>query len=149
MSTKIELANTDDLIRRYQAGESENKLSGEFGISRSVITRILRDHGIHHRGRSEAELLKWSHMSPERRRNQVAAAHQAARGRTITWAEKCKHAISNEQSLIRSVPIEARLAEKLVEAGFNVTQQKAIGAYNIDVAINVPGLYSKNVLPCR
>jgi very-short-patch-repair endonuclease len=138
MPAKIEIPNADDLIRRYEAGESANKLSGEFDVSRSVVNRVLRENDVHIRGRSEAERLKWSRMSAERRRNQVAAAHEAARGREVSWAEKCKRALTNERNLTRAVPLESQLAKKLRKSGLNVTQQKAVGAYNIDVAINAP-----------
>lgn len=49
------------------------------GFARISITRWMDDYGIKHRGRSEAERLKWEQMSDEQRAAQVAAAHEITR----------------------------------------------------------------------
>lgn len=138
MGPKIHISNFDDILCRYQAGESENKLASELGVSRQVVRRHLLESGIQPRGRSEAELIKWQRMTPEQRDRQVAAAHIAARGRTVSWEEKCRRAKALEGYDYLIVPVETELAEFLRSRGLDVTQQKAVGAYNIDVAINLP-----------
>ncbi len=47
MATKIEFPDTDDLIRRYQSGESVYKLATEKGVTDKVIVRVLRTAGVY------------------------------------------------------------------------------------------------------
>jgi len=90
------------------------------------------------RGQSEAERAKWDRMTPEQRAAQTVAANEAARGRKHTWAERRKTALTRQRSGIGIVPVETMLAKKLRRAGLDVTQQLAVGIYNVDVAIHEP-----------
>jgi len=103
MSRIIEIPNLDDLLRLYQAGESEQKLSSEFGVGRT------------------------------------SAAHDAARGRKATVAEREQRARTVEAKGIGASQAERILADMLREKGVaQITSQKAVGIYNIDLAIKAP-----------
>jgi very-short-patch-repair endonuclease len=140
MPAKIEVPNTDNLIARYVAGESCKKLAEEWGIDRSVLYRLFREKGVPTRGRFAAELVKWSRMSPEQRANQVRAAHYATRGIPKTNDFLVKRAKGVERALTNVAPIENVMSEWLRDAGLPVTQQKAIGIYNVDIAIDFPSI---------
>lgn len=59
---------------------SVNEMSGELGVARQTIERWMDDrYDIPRRGQSEAERVKWSQMSEEQRKQQVAAAHEKTR----------------------------------------------------------------------
>lgn len=60
-------------------GKSVNQMSKDLDVVRLSITQWMDEHDIPRRGRSEAEKLKWSQMSDEERKKQVAAAHRASR----------------------------------------------------------------------
>ena len=136
MTAYANIPNLDDLLNRYVAGESENKLAREAGVSRPAFRLRLHKRGITPRSQSDAELAKWASMTAEQRAAQVAAAHEATKGRSVSWDELCRHAIGREQKRAYVVPTETELAAQLRKAGLDVTQQKAVGPYNIDVAVN-------------
>jgi len=138
MPAKIEIPNLSDLLQRYVAGESENKLAREAGINRWTFRQRLLTAHIDPRTQSEAEKLKWARMTPTQRERQVRAAHIAVRGRTLSFREKHAQALGKEKALCHVVPIETELATTLRTYGFLITQQKAIGVYNVDIAIHVP-----------
>ena len=128
--------NTDDVIQRYRSGASEKQVASEFGVGRNVIRRRLVERGEPVRGRSAAELTKWAHMTATQRSNQVKAAHAASAGRPKTAAEQALHAATVERLGLHAGPDEHRLASMLRARGFEVTQQKAVGPYNCDLAVD-------------
>lgn len=130
--------DTDDIARRYLAGESEKAIADSLGVARGPIRRRLLASGIQPRGRSEAELLKWSQMSSDARAAQVSAAHQASRGRTISYVEKLRQAEGKERTKSQVVAAERVLADLLAERGIPSTLQRAVDIYNVDVAIDTP-----------
>ena len=140
MSAKIEIPNASHLIECYQSGMSENKLAKLAGIGRTAMRKFLVGAGVDIRSQSEAERLKWSQMPEAIRTNQVRAAHEAARGRVHSFEERAARAKTNETSKFRASPVESMLIDWLLELapGLSITPQKAVGVYNIDVAINEP-----------
>lgn len=56
-----------------------SRMATELDVSRRYIERRMDELGIHRRGQSEAEKLKWEQMSPEEREAQVEAAHEKNR----------------------------------------------------------------------
>ena len=134
MTNKIFLSNLDDLLRRYLAGESENQLSKEAGINRDTFRRRLIQAGIIPRNQSQSETIKWKNMTAEERLRQVKAAHNAARGRNISFDELCRKASSKEGSLTYHVSTEEKmLAGWLNELGIVVIHNLAVGPYNCDL----------------
>jgi very-short-patch-repair endonuclease len=51
--------DVDDLIRRYEAGESAKHLADERGVYVYYVTRWLRETGVNLRSASESERLAW------------------------------------------------------------------------------------------
>lgn len=137
MAAKIEFPNPNYWIERYISGVSVNKLSCEAGVSRSVIGRLLTENGVALRTQSESERVKWDRMSSEQRRRQVKAANIAVRGKTKTRGAKIRQALGKEKYLTNVSPVESVLADRLT-GSFSTTQQKAIGFYNVDIAVNIP-----------
>ncbi len=122
---------------RYLAGESENSLAKAMGVNRWVIRHNLIENGICPRGQSEAELIRWASMTKAQRAAQVAAAHAATRGCSIPLARKIKAAMNRQVSPVANVsPTERALADMLEQRGFVITPQKALGPYNLDIAID-------------
>lgn len=134
MTRKFIPPNLDDLISKYRAGTSEKQLSGELGVSRNVIRRILVSNGIQPRTKSEAEAVKWAAMTPDARASQVAAAHAASRGRNHRISHRESIALAREQRGIDlASPLELRLSAMLAQRGIGVVHQKAVGPYNCDL----------------
>ena len=138
MPTKIEIPNLNDLLQRYIAGESENKLAREAGVNRWTFRQRLLAAHIDPRTQPEAERFKWARMTPAERERQISAAHAAVRGRILSFREKHAQALGKEKALCNTAPIETELATTLRTRGLCITQQKTIGIYNVDVAIDVP-----------
>lgn len=125
-----------DICARYLGGESEKSISETLKVSRKAIRRVIREADIEPRGRSAAMLERMSRTTKEERQNLTSAAHKAVRGRKATVEEREKRAKTVELTLSRAVPIESKLADWLIERGISVTQQRAVGKYNLDIAID-------------
>ena len=141
MSRKIVVPNVEDLVSLYQSGTSVNKISKQFGIGRNVINRILSDHGIQHRGRAEAERLKWSVMKLDRGtvERQCSAAWNSSRGRNVSEETKRKFAATIERTGCNRGPrsmSEQTLIDAVRALGYSVTRQKAVGPYNVDFSFD-------------
>lgn len=120
------------ILRLYAAGQSEKAIADRLGITRSPIRRILLAAGIQPRGRSEAELLKWSQMSGRKRTRQTRAAHEAARGSTRTFEQRCRSALGKQAAGLISI-YERHLGILLRDRGIEFVPQQAIGPYNCDL----------------
>lgn len=65
MVAKIELPNLDDLVMRYQAGDTISDLANDWGVSAQTIGRNLRALGVHasrigHRAKSIPDMDKFA-----------------------------------------------------------------------------------------
>lgn len=138
MTRIIEIPNLDNLIKRYIAGESENKLSSEAGINRTTFRRNLLVAGVTPRNQSQSEALKWASMTAEQRKRQVSAAHAAAKGRKCTVAERIARSKTVELRQLHISPVEIELAKRLRDTGLDISTQKSVYMYNVDIAINTP-----------
>ena len=132
----IELSNLNDIIKRYKSGVSVNQLSKENGVSRSVISRLLSSNDVQLRSHSESECIKWSNMSEQQRKRQVQKAHEAARGRLVSTAEKMKRAKSAYFNHFKKGLHELEICEILKYKGYQAIIQKNLGIYNIDLSIH-------------
>lgn len=137
MTSKIELADVDDLIEEYRSGVSVKKLSDKLGVCRQVIGRILAEHDVQLRGRSEAEYVKWSILKLDRAavKRQCGAAWAAVTGSTVPLERKIKMARTHQRRLTRIGAFEDDIATLLRERGVNFMSQFAVGPYNIDLAV--------------
>lgn len=129
----------DDLfVGAYLGGESEKDLAARYGVSRPVMKRWLDAAGIQRRTLREASLLHQATLSPERRQEKLAAAHAAARGRVHTEEERAKAALTRElrgDGGHTSSGTEY-LCDQLDARGVSYTREKAVGRYNVDVALS-------------
>lgn len=137
MSRIAELGNIDELVQRYQSGQSILKLSQDLGVSRGAIAHALEGEGIQLRTQSEAESLKWSKMTPDQRLHQMAAYHNAIRGGKRTPLDLHERALSRQRTCSQQAPIERIIIDAL-RLNIELTPQLAIGKYNIDIAIHEP-----------
>jgi len=118
----------------YLSGMSQNGIAKALGRSRQYVWKRLRNSGIHIRTQSESETLKWSQMSVKQRQEQVKSAHNAVRGTKVKWSTKCKHAKTVEKSPSNFSENELIVKKMLFDRGIKTVHQKAIGAYNCDLA---------------
>jgi len=126
------------IVEAYEAGGSVKALAEKQGVSRNVIARVLGEHGITPRGRSEAMYVRMRDTPPEERARLAGAAHAAASGSRRSYENLCNRALTIEKKGRAGSRIEARAAGMLRQAGFDCTQQKAVGKYNVDVATTEP-----------
>lgn len=124
--------NVDDIVRMYTNGMSTNALAKMFGVSRRVIDDRLINRGMALRTRRESALIKWQKMTVEQRVRQVEKAHKATIGRTKTFDEKCKAAITRQHTNERSHS-EIILEQMLIQSGIVAIPQQVIGPYNCDL----------------
>ncbi len=125
--------DTDDVCRRYLAGETEQGLAKNLNVSRSVISRILFEGGVTRRTASESMYLRMSQTSPEERIRLTDAAHAAVRGVPQSEEQVAKVALTRETKHVNVSALEKQLAAML--AGIDITPQKAVGRYNVDLAL--------------
>lgn len=130
--------DSGSIIARFNAGESVKAIAGSSGVSRNVIVRILQENGVTPRNRSEGMYARMAATSPEERIALSAAAHAAVRGVPRSEEELIQRARTRETCLTVTSRVEIAAAEMLVARGFDVCAQKAVGKYNIDIAITEP-----------
>lgn len=130
------ISNIDTYIARYVAGESEKSLSAEMGISRPAFRRRLHESGVHIRDRSEGMSARWAITDDAGRAAMLTHAHAVTKGRKMTIDERSRNARSKEIAMSGIVLGESLLAQHIESLGYTVSHQKAIGIYNIDIALN-------------
>jgi very-short-patch-repair endonuclease len=123
-------------IDAYLAGESVLALASRYGVSRQVVNRHLRLAGVKQRNSQEAALLRASRMTPIERKRQAVAAHAAKRGKRESEEQRERVALSREANGAGISDTERTIMEWLAEAGITALPQKAVGRYNIDLAID-------------
>jgi len=124
-----------EIISLYAVGESENAIAAKYGISRNVIRRRLIESGVEIRGQTEANRLLQSSRTHEQRMAYIAAAHTAVRGKKRTIEDLSKRAIGKERMQSHASETERQFAQWLTDYGLSPVMQKAIGTYNIDIAV--------------
>lgn len=132
--------NINNLLGLYQSGMSEKKLAEKLNVSRSVIRRRLIENNISPRGRSESMYIRMSQTSKEERAHLTKAAHDAVRGTRQSFEYRCKVAKTREINRVGIGLHENICLELLQEYGLSCIPQKAIGPYNVDIAITKPAI---------
>lgn len=140
MAPKWEPPNRDELVRLYLAGESQQALAGRYGLpGRLPINRVLKESGVAIRGRAETNRVNAAKRTPAENRRLAESAHRASRGRKHTLEERCKMAATRERNVSGASEAErwlaAELAYEVPHFHPKVTLQKAIGPYNVDLAV--------------
>jgi len=128
--------NVPDFSHDYLAGESLLAISKKLGISRPTVKQRLIQAGIAIRDGSAAQSIRSARMTPDERRRNAAHAHAAVRGIAQTEEHRCKIALTRELRQCGITRSERLLAAALRSRGISISPQKAIGRYNIDVAID-------------
>lgn len=135
-SRKIKLPS--EFIRKlYLSGTSEFALARRFHVDRRTMRKRLLEWGIRPRGMSEAQTVRARQMSPQQKARQVAAAHDAVRGSRQSFEHRRKIAIARERNGVGISRGERLVAEMIEARGYSVTLQKAVGCYNVDIALDV------------
>lgn len=137
MARKIEGIDTDDLIHRHEAGESLEAAAHRLNVSRPLLYRRLAEVGFRARNQSEAMFVRMARTPRLERLRLVKRAHDAVRGKRQTDEHRVKIAQTRERT-IRPTRTERKLIALLRRRSFSVVAQKAVGPYNIDVAITEP-----------
>jgi very-short-patch-repair endonuclease len=121
----------DDLVSRYESGQSVNSLAKFHNVSRRAIMRRLVLRGVTLRNQSQSEAAKWSLMTEAQRANQVRKAHDAVRGKRRSDAEMELRAAVKSRRIGAG---ETELIELLSARGIHPEGQRPVGRYNIDIA---------------
>lgn len=128
-----------EIVSRYISGESVLALSKAFKLERTVIDRRLRQAGVHIRNGSEANIIRMSRMTPAEIIKLTEACHNAVRGSHKSLKAKRNYAITRESRPWLSASLsEYRMSQMLFNMGVATIPQKAIGVYNVDLAIEKP-----------
>lgn len=124
-----------EIITAYLSGESENALAKRFKTSRVVIRRILNLNSIQIRDNATANRVMMAKRTTAENLRNTQAAHMATRGKPQPESLIYRIAIGKERTLPNVSHAERIVADGLQEAGINIIPQKAVGKYNIDIAI--------------
>ena len=133
VARRIELADPDDLVARYLAGESEKRLAEAVGVDRNVIRRLLAERNVPRRGLAEANIIIAANKTPEQHLAGAQAAHTARRGQRDSFDTKVLRAKTRQSRRTHIDPQETRVARWMRTRGVDVIQQQAIGPYNCDL----------------
>jgi biotin operon repressor/very-short-patch-repair endonuclease len=138
---RVEIPNLDELADRYKSGEPLYRLASEIEASRQALRKRLKERGVDIRTESEAREFAWERIKAEGRTQEfVKPAYQARRGQSVDHSEKVSRANAREKAAQNgNIPLghhEQSLADAISAKGLEVTQQRAVDAYNIDVAID-------------
>lgn len=133
-SRKI-ILSADTVIEQYTSGGSELAISKSFGVSRSVITRILRENQITRHTLSEANSARYVSMTQAEKNTVIKKAQDAVRGSKRSFESLCNSAKSRERTGNTRSTTEKTLVDMLLLRGAYVIPQKAIDIYNVDIAI--------------
>lgn len=127
-----------DFIDQYISGVSEKELAASYGVSRPVMSRWLGEAGVKRRSIKEANALRMASLSDDQRQRIVMAAHAAVRGKRQTERHREKIALARERVGYggQTSPGTDRLANLLTERSLEHVREKAVGRYNVDIALS-------------
>lgn len=128
-----------DLLDAYESGESVLAMSKRYGISRTPILRWLREAGLTPRDAREAGLIHMATLTPAERKARAAHAHEAIRGKPqpAEWREAIAKGRERVQYGGRTSPGTDTLCTMLDKAAVPHTREKAVGGYNVDIALDL------------
>jgi len=125
-----------EIARLYVSGVSELAISKMFGIARTAIRARLLKAGIVIRTASEANVIRMARLSPDERQLLTANAHAAVTGSAKGEQACCQAALTRERKQLGISPAEIHLANILRGRGLSVSPQKAVGRFNVDIALD-------------
>ncbi len=130
----------NDIIELYRSGMSENAIAERYSTSRPAIRNRLLKAGIAIRGQTDANRLMMSQRTPEEIARFTAPMHIAARGKKRTFEQLCNGAVGKEKTQAHATDSERLFAGWLADRSLSPVLQKAVGPYNIDVAVHPVGV---------
>lgn len=98
LSRRLTKEMVEDIVQRYQSGESTTKLSVEYGVSRSSVAALLRKQGVALRGQA---------MTQEAIDRAVALYRQGLTIREV--ADKVDYSYSTVRSALRGKVVSMRI----------------------------------------
>lgn len=140
------------LVKDYESGLAIKTCARKYGLANSVTERFLRARGVL-RTKSEGMATMWENARSRPdyaafARHHMSAAIKARSTTPRTLAEMLKSASSMERNLRRRGHYEDVLAIAMRKRGTPVTQQKAIGRYNVDLAIEQARVHTAIEVQC-
>lgn len=128
----------ESIVADYMDGMSEKAVAEKYGVSRNVITRRLREQGIERRGPQLASALHAATLTPAQHRAKTRSAHDAIRGMERSEEWQCNIARGRERVGYggRTSPGTDLLCTALDTRGLEYIREKAIGRYNVDIALS-------------
>jgi very-short-patch-repair endonuclease len=106
------------------------------GIGRKTFEEILRENGHQPRTLRQSVGLRYTRMTRHEIQSLVAKAHIAKRGRPASHNTQERRAKTFEATLQLASRADLILAFWLAQRSVKLTPQKAVGPYNIDIAID-------------
>lgn len=126
----------ESIAREYRDGISVLELATAHNIARASIELVLADQGVTKRTAGEQMLILNSKRTPEQRKAQAAAAHEAKRGRPNSEEALERAAIARYRDSSGNVgPSELLMARWLTDRGLPVDAQIPVGKYNCDIGV--------------
>ena len=125
----------EEMVTLYKSGMSQKALARRYNCEKIVIQTLLKKFGVEIRDNATANRLMMSKRTREENIKNTLAAHMAVKGKPKTEEFLRKKALGIERVGGFRSRGEEILAKKLIEKGLEITPQKAIGCYNIDIAI--------------
>ena len=122
--------NADDLVQKYLSGESIKQLASDYGFSRKVVYRVLRESDIKIRDRSASMFVRMARMTPEERKINAMAANEAKRGTANTEEMLRKRAQAGKRFIGK---FEKEFCDALSSAGVPIIPQEPFLSYNLDI----------------
>ena len=122
------------ICAEYLRGVNEKPLAEKYGVSRSVIARVLLYGAVKRRSNGDAQRINHRN-DPGLSARQTKKAHDAVRGvkKSVELLER--RAQHNQRALTGSRSIhEERFKEACDAISLSLTQQFAVGKYNCDFA---------------
>ena len=128
----------DPFFERYKAGEGRIALAREAGVGGDRFLRLMREAGIPIRDLRGAVAMRYTRMSKSEREGVTQAANTAKRGKRANPESLARRALTMEATLQLASRADLILAVWLAQRGVEFTPQKAVGPYNVDIAVHEP-----------
>lgn len=124
---------SEKIVSMHNNGMSCKSIAEKTGECRDFVKRCLEYNGIKPRNRSEAMYKRMEQTSKEDRKKLAYAANEAVRNHGFKEEASIRIAKARQHMNDFIGKGENTFAKWMIEKGYNVTQQKAIGRYNIDI----------------
>lgn len=132
---RADALKTSEIVADYVAGLSEMTVAQKHSTSRQRVRAVLVESGVEVRDRSAAGRNRADRMTAEQRRAQAVPAHTTWRGGHHAEKSLVAAALTRERRGRLGSEGEMLLYRMLRKQGLAPVPQKAVGKYNVDLAI--------------